>query len=330
VDAEKRRRSIHARRSLRRWTDTDSAFRAHLYGNPEDGAGLWRVLDPIRRRLALLRRESGQMDSLDALDFDAIMTFASIAAGADGEISFADLLDLGLFPQLDRPSHATSPNGDALPEAAGEQPVDRPSRKRKGGGRKVAFSPTRVMVRVDLDTLLRGAPCSGELCEIVGFGAISVSTIEDLLANGNTFVVGVLTRAKEVVGIYHHGRHPNAHQKSALDFVYPTCAVSGCVSRAGLQSDHRKEWSKTHYTVLDLLDRLCPHHHRLKTHQGWALVEGSGKRDLVGPSDPRHPRHAAADRRWGPTDHRSQRVPRRPERPASEAPSRPASRDRPP
>ena len=36
-------------------------------------------------------------------------------------------------------------------------------------------------------------------------------------------------------------------------------------------------------------DRLCRHHHGLKTHQGWALVPGRGKRPFVPPDDPRHP-----------------------------------------
>jgi len=39
----------------------------------------------------------------------------------------------------------------------------------------------------------------------------------------------------------------------------------------------------------ELLDRLCRYHHRLKTTMGWALVEGSGRRDFVPPEDPRHP-----------------------------------------
>jgi hypothetical protein len=30
----------------------------------------------------------------------------------------------------------------------------------------------------------------------------------------------------------------------------------------------------------------------LKSNQGWALVEGSGKRDFVPPGDPRHPHQA--------------------------------------
>ena len=43
--------------------------------------------------------------------------------------------------------------------------------------------------------------------------------------------------------------------------------------------------------MLELLDRLC-RYHRPKTTKGWALVEGTGKRDFVPPDDPRRPRHA--------------------------------------
>ena len=42
-----------------------------------------------------------------------------------------------------------------------------------------------------------------------------------------------------------------------------------------------------------LLDRLCRHHHKPKTHHGWALIEGRGKRAFVPPHDPRHPCRAA-------------------------------------
>jgi hypothetical protein len=46
---------------------------------------------------------------------------------------------------------------------------------------------------------------------------------------------------------------------------------------------------QVHETVLDNLDRLCPRCHRRKTHDGWALVPGQGRRPLVPPDDPRHP-----------------------------------------
>jgi hypothetical protein len=317
TDQEARRKAIHAKRSLRRWTDRDGAFHAHLYGNPEDGAGLWQMLDPIRRRLIVLRRGSTSNEPLDAVDYDAIMTMAAIASGRDSELSFADLLDLGLFPQAgtshptNRPAPTPGPASSPPPSAVADepdllssledsQPVGDPSVPPDppdlppGQGRrakKLAGSPARVMIRVDLDTLLRGVPMDGELCEIVGYGPIPVSVVEELLANGNTFVVGVMTRSHQIQGIYHHGRHPNAHQRSALDFLYPSCAVQGCSTRAGLQSDHRQDWIKTKYTVLDFLDRLCVFHHKLKTHKGWGLVAGTGKRDFVPPDDPRHPRH---------------------------------------
>ena len=56
TDQEARHRAIHVKRSLRRWTDRDGASQGHIYGHPEDAARLWRMLDPIRRRLIMLRR----------------------------------------------------------------------------------------------------------------------------------------------------------------------------------------------------------------------------------------------------------------------------------
>jgi len=68
------------------------------------------------------------------------------------------------------------------------------------------------------------------------------------------------------------------------------CSVLGCSASSHLETDHRADWARTHVTVLEALDKLCKHHHRLKTTEGWALVEGRGKRPFVGPDDPRHPR----------------------------------------
>jgi hypothetical protein len=152
------------------------------------------------------------------------------------------------------------------------------------------------MVRVDLDTLLRGVAIEGELCEIAGYGPVPVSVIEDLSRNGNAVLVGILTKSTQVLGVYRHRRRPSTYQASALQFLYPSCAVAGCGARVGLQSDHRKDWSRTKFTVFDLLDRLCGHHHRLKTEKGWGLVEGSGRRAFVPPHDPRHPDRAGPGR----------------------------------
>ena len=37
------------------------------------------------------------------------------------------------------------------------------------------------------------------------------------------------------------------------------------------------------------LDYPCDYHHELKTRHGWKFVEGTGKREMVPPDDPRHP-----------------------------------------
>lgn len=155
-----------------------------------------------------------------------------------------------------------------------------------------------MIIRVDLDTLMRGVPLDGELCQIDGFGPIPVSVVEDLIRRGS-FVATVLMSHQKVIGVHHQRRRPNAYQQTALDFLYPTCAAAGCTART-CQADHRIDWAKTHHTVLDELDLLCRHHHDLKTRNNWSLVDGLGKRPFVSPDDPRHPRHRRPPTSGGP------------------------------
>ncbi|MGH9125347.1 MAG: hypothetical protein ACRDZ8_11565, partial [Acidimicrobiales bacterium] len=54
-------------------------------------------------------------------------------------------------------------------------------------------------------------------------------------------------------------------------------------------------WADTHITLLEWLDLLCTHHHRLKTIYGWALIAGTGKRAFVPPTTP--DTHATTSRR---------------------------------
>ncbi len=150
-----------------------------------------------------------------------------------------------------------------------------------------------VVCRVDHSALLRGYAADGEVCEIAGFGPTSVQAVRDVIETGDPFLKAVVTKGKDVVGVAHLGRRPNVHQKTALDWLFPTCAAQGCGTRADfLETDHRVGWARSHITVLDLLDRLCRFHHGLKTYQGWALVEGRGKRPFVPKEDPRHPQNA--------------------------------------
>jgi len=151
-----------------------------------------------------------------------------------------------------------------------------------------------VLFRVDHDAMLRGYPVDGEVCEVAGFGPVSTQAVLDLLDCGDPILKAVVTKGEDVVNVAHLGRRPNAHQQGALDWLFPTCAAEGCPTRAAhLQTDHRLEWSKSHFTALGLLDRLCRFHHYRKTYHGWALVPGRGKRAFVPPNDPNHPRHCS-------------------------------------
>jgi len=161
-----------------------------------------------------------------------------------------------------------------------------------GGGVKTS-TRAKIIVRVDLPALLRGQVGPGECCEIAGFGPVAASAVRDLIDTGDPFLAAVVSRGEQVVGVAHLGRRANAHQQTALEWLYPTCAAEGCSSLSWLENDHRVDWAASHRTVLDLLDRLCSHHHDLKTIDNWALVEGRGKRAFVPPDDPRHPRRPA-------------------------------------
>ena len=291
TDPDDRRKRRHAERRLRIFKDLQGAFHAHVAGHPEDGATLYRVITTIRRRLNMLAREEGRFETFEALDYDALMTVLQVALGQDSQIDLRELVELGLFPQLKE--GITPFTSSPAPTSAPELPIDAPApseppAKKAKTSKKLAGSPPKVNIRVDLPALLRGVPLEGELCEIDGFGPVPVSVIEGILAQGG-IVAALLTNGKKVLSVYHHRRRPNAHQKTALDFIYPTCAVKGCNARSGLQSDHREDWARTHFTALDLLDQLCPHHHRLKTEKNWALVEGHGKRRFVPPDDSMHP-----------------------------------------
>ena len=171
---------------------------------------------------------------------------------------------------------------DALAELA---------RTGRGGSRR---SRAKILVRADLGALLRGHAVRGEVCEVAGFGPVAVSAVRDLLDTGDPFLAAVVTRGEAVVGVAHLRRRPTAAQQSALEWLYPTCAAEGCSAVAWPENDHRVDWAASHVTVFDLLDRLCSHHHDLKSLEGWGLVEGRGKRRFVPPHDPRHPRHANA------------------------------------
>jgi hypothetical protein len=169
---------------------------------------------------------------------------------------------------------------DALVCLAGNRPAD-------GGDVKIRYLG---VLRIDLQALTRGIAEQGETCEIAGLGPIPVATARELL--GESILKLVITRGVDVANVTHLGRGPNAAQKIALLWQQPTCSREGCGRRARLQYDHRQEFREVRCTDVTNIDPLCTADHHLKTHQGWALVAGTGTRPMVPPSHPDHPRHA--------------------------------------
>ncbi|HZN14673.1 MAG TPA: hypothetical protein VFB78_10425, partial [Acidimicrobiales bacterium] len=157
-----------------------------------------------------------------------------------------------------------------------------------GGGAESKPARAKIVFRVDWAAWLRGYPHEGEAMELVGFGPVAPSAIDEAIEAGG-FIAAVLAKGERLTGVAHLGRAPTAKQQSALEWLYPTCAALGCSQVARLQRDHRIDWADTKVTMLDWLDLLCSHHHDLKTRKNWALVEGRGKRAFVSPDDDRHP-----------------------------------------
>ncbi|MCA1824673.1 MAG: HNH endonuclease [Frankia sp.] len=220
-------------------------------------------------------------------------------------------------------SAAVLPPGAAT--ATGPDPRWNPNRRSRR-----QWSRANVIVRIDAAAAARGRAEGDERCEIVGTGPVPVASVLAMVAGGARLAVvaggrepsgdetvetvahvpanraagtdirdpaaiaGELDRCGvRVSGLVHAGRAPNAFQLTALRWLNPTCATAGCVNPR-CDVDHRTGWAITKTSRLEDLDPLCRYHHNLKTHRGWALVDGTGKRPLVPPEDERHPRHRRA------------------------------------
>ncbi len=158
------------------------------------------------------------------------------------------------------------------------------------GGEAASASGPRdtTIVRVDLEALRRGRVHDGEVCEVAGLGPIPVDSAREVL--GESILKLVITKGVDVLNVTHLGRGPNAAQRVALLWCSQGCSVEGC-ARTRVEIDHRIPYAESRHTRLGECDPLCTHHHRRKHTDGWALVDGVGKRAMVPPGDPRHPKN---------------------------------------
>ena len=261
ADPDAQRRRIREQRSLRTWTAHDGAGVLQLTDAPDVIAGVVANLGPMREGLFQQARDRGERVRPAALDADALL--ATVAAGAHGAVDPSTRT-------TDTPPHRCAPR-------------------------------SKVLVRVDFDALLRGRPIDGEVCEIAGYAPIAVSAVREMLATGDPFLAAIVSKGEQVLGVAHLGRKALAIQHTALEWTQPTCAVDGCTERRRLEIDHQHDWAIRRITLTDLLDRLCEHHHHLKTYEHWAFITTSnGKRHFAPPTHPANP-HRGNRNRGDPT-----------------------------
>ena len=118
------------------------------------------------------------------------------------------------------------------------------------------WSFMKLIVRVDLTALDRGAVSPGEVCEIAGQGPIPVADAWRMI-DGDAFVAAVTTNGTEIDKVIHLGRKPTVLQKTALEwFSAGECSIDGCTSPARIEIDHVADWADTKITRLpDLASR---------------------------------------------------------------------------
>jgi hypothetical protein len=143
-----------------------------------------------------------------------------------------------------------------------------------GGAPAPAKGPrATVTVRVDHRAFTSGTIEPGEVCEIVGVGPIPVSVAQRLAEDA--FLKALITEGVDVLAVSHLGRTIPAHLRTALDDLYPECAIAGCNVSWGLEIDHNLPVEERGPTALWNLNKVCPYHHAYKHRENLRLV-GTG------------------------------------------------------
>ncbi len=155
---EQRHRRIHRNRYLRRYTDAEGAGNIHVRNTVEMIAAVMSVLGPIADRLGKEARAKGEHEADEAYAADALNELARMAAMGD---LFADD-DIDPTIADDQADSGARPGGDhdEAPCPAGSAPGPAGPTRSAGTAAKIPV-PVRILVRADLDALLRGYPHHG-------------------------------------------------------------------------------------------------------------------------------------------------------------------------
>jgi hypothetical protein len=295
---------IRDERYFSSWTDPDGAFCYQGKDTADRGAQILSRLGPVATALRQAAKaatggtgeptESERAFRADA--FFALITRrypgvgSQPAPGPDDGPDPSDLPtdgpDSHIDPGLDPDVTPDGPDPDIDPDLDPDIDPDTLEPPPEGGPEELAIRSTgepsvdalsiidrppacSVVVRVDLDALLRGHAERGEICEIDNQGPVPVPMARDM-AN-DSFLRFVFHRAGDIRAVSHFGRTINRNLRTALVYRDTTCVVPGCGVSFGLEIDHIVPVAEHGPTELDNLALLCHHHHYLKTYEGWTL-----------------------------------------------------------
>jgi Domain of unknown function (DUF222) len=144
-------------------------------------------------------------------------------------------------------------------------------------------APATIVGRVDHSAFTRGHTVDGEICEIVGVGPVPVDVLQRLAHD--SILKALITDGTDVLSVSHLGRTIPGRLRTALEELQPECVIAGCHTDRHLEIDHNVPVEEQGPTALWNLNRVCHHHHRVKTVKKLRIVgEGTNKR-LVPASD---------------------------------------------
>lgn len=252
---EARHRAIHRSRSLRSFKCADGAGEIRYRSTLDEVAELMAIIRGYGNREFDLARLEGRREPEEAYLADGLLAACRVAAGvANGDHDTVTATDSPRAttnaPPDDADADAGARDDDLFgPDGLnGSGPPDGDSRRGPGeppvpaagsAGRVRKPTPTKIVVRLDWDALVRGFPIDGEVCEIAGVGPVPVGVVRAMMASGDAILAAVVTKGVDVATVVHLGRRPTVYQGTALDWLTPTCTAEGCNASARLETDHR-------------------------------------------------------------------------------------------
>lgn len=251
-DDEARHRAAQDNRSLKLGTSDSGEGWGSFHGPTHHAAQLSALLKPHLEQVFAKARREGRRERFDANYYDALMALLGIV---DLNVDEAE------------PAAPSDRGSGTAPDHNGPAPRARVN--------------VQLILRADAAALRRGHTLPGEMCDIAGVGPVPVAALRELLPDAA--IALVIQDGVDAVNVTNISRRANVIQQIVLHLLNIGCTRSGCSATEHLQVDHRDDWHRVQVTELTNLDWLCPHDHRLKTHQGWLLEPGTGKRAMYPP-----------------------------------------------